>query len=71
MECLAPAFGCDIFMDNNYRAIYLLTHTGVNKIWATELDYANATNGEKKRKVAIRTAHIKQIKSIVFLTVVG
>ena len=32
MECLAPAFGCDIFMDNNYRAIYLLTHTGVNKI---------------------------------------
>ena len=32
MECLAPAFACDIFMDNNYRALHLLTHIGVNKI---------------------------------------
>ena len=56
MECLAPAFDCDIFMDNNYRALHLLTHIGVNNIWATELDYANAINGrnscQKKRKVA-------------------
>ena len=32
MECLAPAFACDIFMDDNYRALHLLTHIGVNKI---------------------------------------
>ena len=38
MECLAPAFDCDIFMDNNYRALHLLTHIAVNNIWATELD---------------------------------
>ena len=54
MECLAPAFACDIFMDNNYRALHLLTHIGVNKIWETELDYANAINGrnscQKKEK---------------------
>ena len=32
IECLAPAFGCDIFTDNNYRSFCLITHIGVNNI---------------------------------------
>ena len=71
MECLTPAFGFDIFMNSNYRSFRLLTHIGVNNIWPTELDYANALSlGEiaaKKRKVAtLNSAH--QIKNSVFLS---
>ena len=71
MEFLAPAFGCDIFMDNNYRSFRLLTHIGVN-IWATELDYANALSlGETAAKKKAFLSSVHQIKSSVFLTVVG
>ena len=63
IECLAPAFGCDIFMDNNYRSFCLITHIGVNNIWPTELDYANAIllgeKAAKKEKWPFWTAHIK------------
>ena len=60
MECLTPAFGCDIFMDNNYRALRLLTHIGVNKICATELDYANAINGRNSSRNKKKSGHFEQ-----------
>ena len=60
MECLTPAFGCDIFMDNNYRALRLLTHIGVNKICATELDYADAITGRNSSQNKKKSGHFEQ-----------
>ena len=60
MECLTPAFGCDIFMNNKYRTLRLLTHIGVNKICATELDYANAINGRNSSRNKKKSGHFEQ-----------
>ena len=60
MECLTPAFGCDIFMNNKYRTLRLLTHIGVNKICATELDYTNAINGRNSSRNKKKSGHFEQ-----------
>ena len=35
MEYLIPIFSFDVFMDNYFTSLRLLTHPGVNNIWAT------------------------------------
>ena len=37
MECLTPSVSFDIFMDNYFTFFRLLTHLGVNNIWATRV----------------------------------
>ena len=37
MKCLAPSVSFDIFTDNYFTPFRLLTHLGVNNIWATRV----------------------------------
>ena len=49
MEYLNQAISFGIFLDNYFPSFRLLTHLGVNNIWA-EIDCANALSFEDLKK---------------------
>ena len=59
MECLTPVVNFDIFMDNCFTSLRLLTLLGVSNIQATHVLNKNRTAQKKKKNKKVR-GHFEQ-----------